>query len=420
MINCTNKKLIVGLEIGTTKVASLVGEIFPNGEINVLGLGNCPSKGINKGDINDLESIIKCIKKSIKQAEDMSNHKIYAINLAFSNQYINYKNEIGMVSINKEEITKKDIKKVIKTAKSVRINDKFHILHIVPQEYIIDEKKGIENPLGLSGIRMQAKVHLITSNYNIEKNIIKAVKRCKLRVDKIVFSGLASGKAVLTEEEKKLGVCMIDIGGGTIDVLIYIEGSLQHSQVIPYAGDIITNDISYAFSTPTSDAEYLKVKYGCASSFLQDNLNHIKITKSTNNESKILNQEKLTEVIELRCLELLEIVNNQILNLQKKLKKKGRKYRLNSGIVLTGGVSKTKFFTDCAERIFQMQVRIGCARNITGLINHVKTPEYSTVIGLLHFKNKNTSKKNEIFCKKKNWLYSISRWFNIYKILKLK
>ncbi|CAL4320234.1 Cell division protein FtsA [Buchnera aphidicola (Periphyllus testudinaceus)] len=412
MIKSQNKKLVVGLDIGTTKVSSLVGEILPNKEINIIGLGNYPSKGLNKGEINDLESMIKCIKKSIYQAEVMSKHKIYSINLAFSNKYINYLNEQGMVKIKKEEVQKYDIKKVLNTAKSVRINDKYHILHVIPQEYIIDEQKGIKNPLGLSGIRMQSNVHLITSHYNIEKNIIKAVEKCKLKINKIIFSGLASSQAILTNEEKKLGVCMIDIGGGTMDILIYINGSLQHSQVIPYAGDIITQDISCAFSSSISDAEKLKIKYGCASGFLQENLHNIKITQSTNNESKILNQEKLTEVIELRCIELLEIVNKNIINLQKKLKNKGYKYNLHSGIVLTGGASKTKFLVDCAERIFQLPVRIGYSKNITGLINHVKMPEYSTVVGLLHFNNiKKKCPKKNFFAKKNNWLYALNHWF---------
>ncbi|NIG99049.1 MAG: cell division protein FtsA [Buchnera aphidicola (Periphyllus acericola)] len=410
MIKLKNKKIVVGLDIGTTKIASLVGEILPNKEINIIGLGNSYSKGINKGDINNLESIIKCIKKSINQAEIMSKHKIYSINLSFSNKYINYVNEVGMVKIKKNEVEINDIKKVLKTAKSIRIRDKYHILHVIPQEYTIDEQKGIKNPLGLSGIRMQSKVHLITSNYNIEKNIVKAVEQCKLKIDKIIFSGLASSKAVLTKEEKKLGVCMIDIGGGTMDILIYIDGSLQHSQVIPYAGDIITQDISYAFSSKISDAEKIKIKYGCASGFLQENLNNIKITKSQNNESQVLNHEKLTEVIELRCIELLELVNKNILKLQKKFQRKGYKYNLNSGIVLTGGVSNTKFFTDCAERIFQLPVRIGCSKNITGLINHVKMPEYSTVVGLLHYNKKKKKKIN--FLKKNTWLYKLYSWFN--------
>ncbi|USS94276.1 cell division protein FtsA [Buchnera aphidicola] len=408
-----NKEIIVGVEIGTTKIISLIGEILENKEIKILGLGICSSKGINKGDIHDLEALIKCIKKSTSQAEKMANYKINKINLSFSNKYIDYKNEIGMVSIKKNEVTKKDIRKVIKTAKSIKMYDKNHILHIIPQEYIIDEHKGIKNPLGLSGIRMQAKVHLITSDYSIEKNIIKAVEKCNIKINKIIFSGLASSKAILTDEEKKLGVCMLDIGGGTIDILIYINGSLQHSQVIPYAGDIITKDISYAFSSSLSDAENIKIKYGCASSFLQENLHNVQITRS-NNKSKILNQEKLTEVIESRCLELLEIVNYEIHNVQKKLKKQGYKYNLNSGIVLTGGVAKTKFLTDCAKRIFQMPIRIGHAKNIQGKNNYIQTPEYSTAIGLLYFKKNKKNKKNNTFINKKNnWLYILNNWFHV-------
>ncbi|CAL4320338.1 Cell division protein FtsA [Buchnera aphidicola (Chaitophorus sp. 3695)] len=415
MIKLTNKKLIVGLEIGTTKVTVLVGEKLNNGEIKVIGIGNCPSRGIDKGNIHDLESIVKCIQKAIYQAEKMSNHKIYSINLSFSNKYIQYKNEIGMVSINTGEVSQEDIKNVINTAKSVRINDKYHILHVIPQEYIIDEQSGIKNPLGLSGIRMQAKVHLITSYYNIEKNIVKAVQKCNLKVNKIIFSGLASSQAILTEEEKKLGVCILDIGGGTIDLLIYVNGSLQHSQVIPYAGNIITKDISYAFSISMSDAEYLKIKYGCASSFLQENLKKIEIKRSKENKSQTFNQEKLIEVIELRCLELLEIINKKILKLQKKFKDNHSKYNLNAGIVITGGVSKTKFFLDCAERVFQMKVRMGYIKNIHGLKNDINQPEYSTVIGLLNFQNTKYALENNFLYskKKKSWLYKIKNFFKL-------
>ncbi|WP_343183693.1 cell division protein FtsA [Buchnera aphidicola] len=410
MIKSQNKELVVGLDIGTTKVASLIGEILPNKEINIIGLGNYPSKGINIGNINNLKSIIKCIKKSIRQAEEMSKKKIYSINLSFSNKYINYINEKGMVKIKKGEVQKYDIKKVLNIAKSVKINNEYHILHVIPQEYMVDNNKGIKNPLGLSGIRMKSNVHLITSNYNIEKNIIKAVEKCKLRINKIIFSGLASSKAILTNEEKKLGVCMIDMGGGTMDILIYIDGSLQYTKVIPYSGNSITQDISYAFSSSISDAEKLKIKYGCASKFLQENINNIKVTTSNSNETQILNQEKLTKVIELRCIELFELINNKILNLQKKFKKKGYKYHINSGIVLTGGVSKTKFLINCAEKIFQLPVRIGYTKNITGLINHVKMPEYSTVIGLLHY-HKKKKKINNFLNKKNTWLYKLKNLF---------
>lgn len=415
MIKLTNKKFIVGLEIGTTKVTVLVGEKLKNKEVKILGIGCCPSQGIDKGNIHDLESMVKCIKKSISQAEKTSNHKICSVNLSFSNKFIKYKNEIGMVSINTGEVSQEDIKNVIKTAKSVRINDKYHILHVIPQEYIIDEQKGIKNPLGLSGMRMQTKVHLITSYYNIDRNVVQAIKKCNLDVNKIIFSGLASSQSVLTEEEKQLGVCMLDVGGGTIDLLIYINGSLQYSKVIPYAGNIITKDISYAFSISMSDAEYLKIKYGCASSFLQENLQKIEIKNSENNQSQYFNQEKLIEVIELRCLELLEIVNKKIIKLQKKFKKNNSRYNLNAGIVITGGVSKTKFFIDCAERVFQTKVRIGYIKNGINFKNDINQPEYSTVIGLLHFKNKrHTLENNFLYAKtKKNWLYHIKNFFKL-------
>jgi len=412
MIISKDRKLVVGLEIGTTKVVTLVGEILIDDTIKIIGFGTCLSQGIDRGRINNLDEIVSCIQETIHQAETMADCQITSVYLSLSNKYINCQNEIGIVPISEDEVTKDDLENAIHIAKSVQILNEHHILHVIPQEYSIDQQSGIKNPIGLSGVRMQVKVHLITCHQNMAKNIIKAVEKCDLKVDQVVFSGLASSKAVLTEDECNLGVCMIDIGGGTIDFTIYIDGSIQYSKVIPYAGNIVTNDISYAFTTSHSDAENMKIKYGSAIKPSLGSSKNIDFSNINSNLQKTLQQDALIEVIESRYIELLSLVQEQIICIQKKLQKKGEKYQLLSGIVLTGGGSNIPSLTDCAEKIFHKKVRIAKPLNISGLIENITEPDYSTVVGLLHYGKEfyiNSDKKKEhsyiekIFKKINDW-----------------
>ncbi|AWH90558.1 cell division protein FtsA [Buchnera aphidicola (Melanaphis sacchari)] len=414
MIISTNKKLVVGLEIGTTKVVTLVGEVLVDGGINIIGMGLCQSKGIDKGRINNLDSVISCIKESIHQAEIMANCQITSVYLSLSNKYINCQNEIGIVPISEDEVTQEDIENVIHTAKSVKIINEHDILHIIPQEYSIDQQYEIKNPIGLSGTRMQVRVHLITCHQNIAKNIVKAVEKCNIRVDQVIFSGLASSKAVLTEEECKLGVCIVDIGGGTIDSCIYINGSIEDSHVIPYAGNIVTSDISYAFSTSYTDAENIKVKYGSATHVTLDKSKTINLPNIHSNFQKNLQQDSVVEVIESRYVELFSLINNRITDIQKKLYQEGKKYQLTNGIVLTGGGAKILQLKECAEKIFQKKIRIAKPLNITGLIDNIIEPDYSTVVGLLHYGkeyhlNLKNKKKEHSFIER--WFKKINNWF---------
>ncbi|QCI23230.1 cell division protein FtsA [Buchnera aphidicola] len=415
MIKERNRDLIVGLDIGTTKVVTLVGEMLIDGIVNIIGIGICPSKGINQGIINDLKSIIKCVKNSINQAENMADCQISSVYLALSNKYITCQNEIGMVPIYNDEVTKNDIDNVIHTAKCVRIKDKHHILHIIPQEYYIDEHSGINNPIGLSGKRIKAKVHLITCNSEMKKNIIKAIEACGLKVNHIIFSGLASSKAVLTKDECQLGVCMADIGSGTIDITIYTNGILQYSCVIPYAGNTVTNDISYAFNIPFVQAETIKIQYGyaeaCSSSELCE---QIQITNDNNKHIKTFKQSTLIEVIEPRYTELLHLINTKILNIQEKLKKLNHSYQFRSGIVFTGGAAQIKSLKSSAKKIFNMPIRIGIPTKISSLVNHdISKSNYSTAIGLLYYGKEHFQhyqKHNETKNIFKKWFQYISHW----------
>lgn len=380
-----DRKLVVGLEIGSAKVAALVGEILPDGAINIIGVGNCPSRGMDKGGVNDLEAVVKCVQRTVDQAELMADCQISSIYLALSGKHISCQNEIGMVPVSDEEVTAGDVESVVHTAKSVRVRDEHRVLHVIPQEYAIDYQEGIKNPVGLSGVRMQAKVHLITCHNDMAKNIVKAVERCGLKADQLIFSGLASGYAVLTEDERELGVCVVDIGGGTMDMVVYTGGALRYSKVIPYAGNVVTGDIAYAFGTPPGDAEAIKVRYGCALGALVGKDESIEVPSVGGRPPRSLQRQTLAEVIEPRYTELLNLVNDELLRLQERLRQAGIKHHLAAGIVLTGGAAQIEGLTECAQRVFHTQVRVGKPLNITGLTDYAHHPYYSTVVGLLYY-----------------------------------
>lgn len=409
-----NKKLLVGLEIGTIKVATLIGELLPDGIINIIGLGCCASSGMDKGGVNNLESVIKCVEDSINQAELMSGCQISSVYLSLSGKHISCKNEIGMVPISEDEVTQSDVDNVVYIAKSVKVRDEHRILHVIPQDYSIDYQEGIKNPIGLSGVRMQAKVHLITCHNDMAKNIVKAVERCGLKVDQLIFSGLASSCAVLTDDERELGVCVVDLGGGTMDIAIYTDGALRYIKVIPYAGNSVTSDIAYAFGTPVSDAEIIKVRYGCALEALVSKSENIEVPSVGGRPSRIVQRYMLAEIIEPRYIELMNLVNTEIVQLQSQLRQLNIKHHLAAGIVLTGGASLMDGLVACAQKVFHTQVRIASSINVSGATSDITGPQYSTVVGLLHY-GKESHFHNEIYVDRKlkigNWIKKINNWF---------
>lgn len=385
MNKTTDRKLVVGLEIGSAKVAALVGEILPDGAINIIGVGNCPSRGMDKGGVNDLEAVVKCVQRAVDQAELMAECQISSVYLALSGKHISCQNEIGMTPISEEEVTAEDVENVVHTAKSVRVRDEHRVLHVIPQEYAIDYQEGIKNPVGLSGVRMQAKVHLITCHNDMAKNIVKAVERCGLKVSQLIFAGLASSYAVLTEDERELGVCVVDMGGGTMDMAVYTAGALRYSKVIPYSGNVVTGDIAYAFGTPPGDAEAIKVRHGCAVGAMVGKDENIEVPSVGGRPPRNLQRQTLAEVIEPRYTELLNLINDELLRLQERLRQAGIKHHLAAGIVLTGGAAQIDGLVECAQRVFHTQVRVGQPLNITGLTDYARQPYYSTVVGLLHY-----------------------------------
>ncbi|PLK58508.1 cell division protein FtsA [Candidatus Palibaumannia cicadellinicola] len=413
MIKAMDKKLVVGLDIGTAKVAALVGDIFPDGIINIIGVGSCPSRGMDKGGVTDLESVVKCVQRAIDQAELMADCHISSVYLALSGKHISCQNEIGIVPLSEEEVTLEDVENVVHTAKSVRVRDEHRILHVIPQDYDIDYQEGIKNPVGLSGVRIQAKVHLITCHNDMAKNMVKAVERCQLRVDRLIFAGLASSYAVLTDDERELGVCVVDIGGGTMDIAIYTDGALRHTKVIPYAGNIVTSDIAYALGTPPIDAEAIKVRYGCALGTIVSKDESVEVPSVGGHPSRNLQRKTLADIIEPRYTELLHLVKKEILQLQEQLSQQGVKHHLAAGIVLTGGAAQIKGLAACAQQVFHTQVRIGQPLNITGLTDYSQEPDYATAVGLLHY-GKDYHLSGELKATKNTlvstWLKRISCW----------
>ncbi len=389
MSKAAEGNIIVGLDIGTAKVSALVGEILPDGAVNVIGIGTSPARGMDKGGVNDLESVVKSIQRAVDQAELMAECQITSVYISLSGKHIASMIEKGMGPISDEEVSQDDMDSVIHTAKSIKIGDEQRILHVIPQEFAIDYQEGIKNPLGLSGVRIEVNVHLISCHNDMARNIIKAVERCGLKVEQVIFSGLAASNAVITEDERELGVCVVDIGAGTMDVSIWTGGALRHAEVVPYAGNAVTSDIAYAFGTPPSEAEKIKVKYGCAVSELVNKDDTVNVPSVGGRPSRSLQRQTLAEVIEPRYSELLGLVQQKIDDTQERLRLDGTKHHLAAGIVLTGGASQIEGLTECAERVFQTQVRIGKPLEVSGLTDYVKEPFHATAVGLLHYGKEN-------------------------------
>ncbi|WP_087016601.1 cell division protein FtsA [Thaumasiovibrio subtropicus] len=385
MTKSTDKQLIVGLDIGTSKVTALVGEVLPDNTINIIGHGDSPSRGMDKGGVNDLESVVKSVQKAIDKAELIADCQIESVYLSLSGKHINCMTENGMVPISDKEVTQDDVDNVIHTAKSVKLSDELRTLHIIPQEFAIDYQEGIKNPVGLSGVRMHANVHMITCHNDMARNIEKAVERCGLKVDQLIFSGLASSYAVLTEDEKELGVCVVDIGGGTMDIAVWSGGALRHAEVVPYAGNAVTSDIAYAFGTPPSNAEEIKVKFGCALSELVSKDAKVDVPSVGGRPSRSLQSQTLAEVIEPRYSELLGLVKQKLVSVEEQMRSAGHKHHLAAGIVLTGGAAQIDGLVECAERVFRNQVRLGKPLGVNGLTEYVKAPTYATAVGLLYY-----------------------------------
>ena len=374
----SDKNLVVGLDIGTSKVVAIVGDITPEGNLDIIGVGSHPSRGLKKGVVINIDSTVQSVQQAIEEAECMAGCQIHSVYTGIAGNHIRSFNSHGIVPIRNQEVTALDVERVIDAAKAVAIPADQKTLHVLPQEFTIDNQEGIREPIGMSGVRLEAKVHMVTGAVSAAQNIVNCIRRCGLEVDDIILEQLASSYAVLTEDEKQLGVCLIDIGGGTTDIAVFVDGSIRHTAVIPVAGDQVTNDIAVALRTPTQNAESIKIQYACALAQLANIEEMVEVPMMGGKAHRQLSRVTLAEVVEPRFEELFSLV-------QAELRHSGVESLLGSGIVITGGSARMEGIVELAEEIFRMPVRIGLPRNVSGLVDIVRNPIYSTGVGLLQY-----------------------------------
>jgi cell division protein FtsA len=371
-----DKNLIVGLDIGTSKIVAIVAELLPEGTLKVIGLGQHVSRGLKKGVVINIDSTMQAIQRAIEEAELMADCKINTVFTGIAGSHVKSLNSHGMVKIKDAEVSQMDVDRVVETARAIALPADQQILHILTQEFIIDGQEDVREPLGMSGMKLEVKVHIVTGAVAAAQNIVKCIKRCGLEVSDLILQPLASSVAVLTEDEKELGVCLVDIGGGTTDIAVFKNGAIRHTAVIPIAGDQMTNDIAVAFRTPTQSAEEIKVKHGCALRQLADAREVVEVPGVDGREPRQLSIQTLAEVIEPRVVELYELV-------QQELRRSGMEEMIASGIVITGGSAAMRGMMELGEEIFHTPVRLGMPRYVGGLSEVIGSPRYATGVGLV-------------------------------------
>ncbi|MBD3653229.1 cell division protein FtsA [Kangiella sp.] len=404
MSKSSEKRLIVGLDIGTSKVVAIVGEVGSDNTVDIIGIGSHPSRGMKKGVVVNIESTVASIQRAIEEAELMAGCQIHSVYTGIAGSHIKSLNSHGIVAIKDHEVTQSDVDRVIDAAKAVAIPADQKILHVLPQEFVIDNQEGIREPVGMSGVRLEAKVHMVTGAVSAAQNITKCVARCGLETEDVILEQLASSYAVLTEDERELGVCLIDIGGGTTDIAIFTGGAIRHTAVIPIAGDQVTNDIAVALRTPTQFAEDIKIKYACALRQLTNLDETIEVPSVGDRQPRRLSRQILADVVEPRYSELFELV-------QAEIRRSGFENLIAAGIVITGGGSKMEGLMELAEEVFHMPVRQGMPQHIKGLVDVVKNPIYATGVGLLiygkqdlgHHRERDVTGFSGLFERMKKW-----------------
>jgi len=373
-----NEKMLVALDIGTSKVAVLVAAEREDGLLEILGVGTHPSRGMKKGVVVNIESTVQSIQGALDEARQMTGQRIHSAYVGIAGSHIYGLNSKGVVGIHGNEVSVNDIERVLDSARAVPLPSSQRVLHALEQDYLLDNQSGVRHPLGMSGVRLEARVHVVTCGMNAAQNIEKCVELCGIAADAIVLEPLASALAVLTEDEKELGACLVDIGGGTSDMAIFSEGAIRHTAVIPIAGDQVTHDIAMMLRTPTADAEAIKTRYGCALSKLTRAEQIIQVPSVGDRPPRELSRQTLAEAIEPRYEELF-------VQIQAELRRSGYEELLPGGIVLTGGTSKMEGAVELAEEIFHMPVRLGAPYAVIGLDDVVQDPVYASAVGLLQY-----------------------------------
>ena len=372
----SERNLIVGLDIGTSKVVALVGELKADGSLEVIGIGSHPSRGLKRGVVVNIDSTVQSIQRAVEQAELMAGVEINAVYTGIAGSHVRSLNSHGIVAIKDKEVTQGDVARVMDAAQAVALPADQRILHVIPQEFIIDNQEGIRDPIGMSGIRLEARVHIVTGAESAAQNIVKCVQRCGLEVEDIVLEQWSSSYAVLTDDEKDLGVCLVDIGGGTTDLAVFSGGALRHTAVIPIAGDQVTNDIAVSMRTPTQYAEEIKVRYACALSQLANPDETIEVPSVGDRPPRRLARQTLAEIVEPRYEELYGLIRDE-------LRRAGFEEAIAAGIVITGGSAKMEGAVELAEEVFHVPVRLGVPQGVAGLADVVRNPIHATGVGLL-------------------------------------
>ncbi|KTD02964.1 cell division protein FtsA [Legionella feeleii] len=370
------KNIITGLDIGTSKVVALIGEVTADGAIEIIGIGRHPSRGLKRGVVVDIEATVNSIQRAVQEAELMAGCEVRTAYAGIAGSHIRSLNSHGIVAIRNKEVSHADVAGVIDAAKAVAIPADQKILHVLPQEFIIDHQGSIREPVGMAGVRLEARVHIVTGAVSAAQNIAKCVRRCGLEVSDIILEQLAASHAVLTEDEKELGVCLIDIGGGTTDIAVFYDGAIQFTAVIPIAGDQVTNDIAMALRTPTKSAEAIKLKHACAMPELANANEMIEVLGVSERPGRKISATVLADVVSARYEELFTLVRNE-------LRRSGFEQRIAAGMVMTGGGSSVQGAIELAEMCFEMPVRHGCAHQVSGLVEATANPSLATGVGLL-------------------------------------
>ncbi|NOY52461.1 MAG: cell division protein FtsA [Deltaproteobacteria bacterium] len=371
-------RLVVGLDIGTTKVCAMIGEKNAEGKIEIIGLGTSPSKGLRKGVVVNIDSTVETIKRAVEEAELMAGTEINSVYAGIAGGHIKGLNSRGVVAVKDREVSRGDVARVIDAARAISIPLDREVLHVFPQEYIVDDQDGIKDPVGISGVRLEAEVHIVTGAVASVHNIIKSCNRAGLEVKGIVLEPFASSLAVLTPEEQELGVALVDLGGGTSDMVIFLDGSIWHTSVLSLGGNNVSNDISVGIRTPISEAERIKIKYGCAKTALVRDDETIEVPSVGGRDPRILSRQILSEIIEPRVEELFSLIKREIV-------KTGYEDMIASGLVVTGGTALLEGVVEIAEEVMQLPARLGKPRDIGGLVDVISSPMYATAIGLVQY-----------------------------------
>ncbi len=375
------ENIVVGLDIGTTKICVIIGEINNSGGVDIVGIGISPSKGLRKGVVINLESTTKSIERALEEAELMAGINIERAYVGIAGGHIKCFNSRGVIAVSRkkhDEVTVQDVERVLEAAKAIAIPLDREVIHVLPQEYIVDDQDGIRDPVGMVGVRLEAEVHIVTGAITSAQNVIRSVNKAGLEVEDIVLEPLGSSLSVLSDEERELGVAIIDIGGGTTDLAVFINGSIRHTSVLPIGGDHVTNDIAIGLRTPNSAAEDLKIKHGCAKASLVSKDEEIEVASVGGRRSRSMQKQILAEIIEPRMEEVFSLIKNEMV-------KGGFDDLVAAGLVITGGMANLEGICELAEKTFEMPVRVGIPVGVGGLIDVVNGPAFATGVGLVKY-----------------------------------